>query len=108
LLSVNINVDLIFRDEVIRTEQLKIKDGFASRSDGTGIVRLVDSKEAIDTLLKPFMENPTTEFFGMDAEWDSSFIGESGTVCLIQMTSEEGTMLVDVRTLRAVHKWTDE
>lgn len=72
------------------------------------MVHLVDSREAIRHLLKPFIRNPENEFFGFDAEWDMSYSGEMGTVCLIQMSSEKQTMLIDVYSLRKVHGWSDK
>jgi ribonuclease D len=72
------------------------------------MVHLIDSELAIEKLLRPFIENPETEFFGIDAEWDMTFTAEMGTLCLIQMTSETQTMLIDIHTFRKQYRWTQE
>lgn len=76
--------------------------------EGFNIVRVIDTDMAVENILKPFSQDPTNQFFGIDAEWDMSYCGDMGTVCLIQMSGPKETMLIDIHSLRTVRKWPEE
>lgn len=86
---------------------MEISNGFNLYKPGKGDhrVHLIDSRQAVNITLKHFIEDPANEFFGIDAEWDMSFTGEKGTVCLIQLSGIRETMLIDIHTFRT--KWSE-
>lgn len=70
------------------------------------MVRLVDSAEKVGQLLKPFIAN--SDYFGFDSEWDMSYFGSMGDLCLIQISNETETLLIDIHAFKNILKWNDE
>jgi len=72
-------------------------------------VYLIDSPKKVLKKLYPFLAS--TDFFGLDAEWDMSFSGDLGSPCLIQISSLHKTMLIDIVALNKHQfgevEWTD-
>uniref|UniRef100_A0A1I7SH24 3'-5' exonuclease domain-containing protein n=1 Tax=Bursaphelenchus xylophilus TaxID=6326 RepID=A0A1I7SH24_BURXY len=89
--------------EQMDIEQSQIETGVVINTQKDHRAFVVDTIEKIDTILRPFMEEPTEGgYLGMDAEWDASDCGQQGDLCILQLSSRHKTIVVDVTKLSGV------
>ncbi|KAI6188096.1 3'-5' exonuclease domain-containing protein [Aphelenchoides besseyi] len=69
---------------------------------------MIDNEDSVNTILRPFIEDPKNTCFGFDAEFDQSWCGEMGTLSLIQLSGHAQTLLIDIHVLKEEHQWSDE
>ncbi|KAI6185206.1 3'-5' exonuclease domain-containing protein [Aphelenchoides fujianensis] len=72
-----------------------------SKQHGPHMVFLIDRPEELEEILFPFFE--ASDHFGFDAEWDQSYSGEVGNLALLQISSAQQTMLIDVTSFVKKH-----
>ncbi|KAI6214540.1 hypothetical protein M3Y94_00280100 [Aphelenchoides besseyi] len=94
--------------EIERSEHEKYKNGFNMLKSSTHWVQMIDNEESVNTILRPFIEDPKNTCFGFDAEGDQSWCGEMGTLSLIQLSGQAQTLLIDIHVLKENHQWNDE
>ncbi|KAI6171112.1 3'-5' exonuclease domain-containing protein [Aphelenchoides fujianensis] len=70
--------------------------GFTLLQNHVHRVRFVDTREALEQVFKPFMQQPTCQNYGFDMEGEQSYCGDQPSVCLIQMTNKKETLLIDM------------
>ncbi|KAI6229920.1 3'-5' exonuclease domain-containing protein [Aphelenchoides fujianensis] len=79
---------------LVEYEEYKRTMSLCKIKGGSHAISLIDHPDELDEILLPFLESSTN--FGFDAEWDQSYAGEVGTLALLQISSGQQTMLVDI------------
>ncbi|KAI6229880.1 Exonuclease mut-7-like protein [Aphelenchoides fujianensis] len=72
-----------------------------SKQHGVHKAFLIDQPKELEEILFPFFE--ASDHFGFDAEWDQSYSGEVGNLALLQISSAQQTMLIDITSFVKKH-----